>query len=107
MLGSYIIALKNDGGFEYINVYGKEYYDYGENDTMTALANFHLFDNADKYLEAKEKQPYLFDNGDSYIGEWKNGKMNGKGTYIWKNGEKLIGEFRNSNVFNCEGVFHF
>ena len=42
-----------------------------------------------------------------YIGEWKNGKMNGKGTYIWKNGEKLVGEVRNSNAFNCEGVFHF
>ncbi|MEE0913164.1 MAG: hypothetical protein U0L76_01080 [Ruminococcus sp.] len=107
LLGGYIIALKTDGNIEYINVYGKKYYDYGENDTMTALANFRLFNNADEYLDAKNNQPFWFDTGDSYIGEWKNGKMNGKGTYIWENGEKLIGEFRNNNAFDCEGVFHF
>lgn len=37
----------------------------------------------------------VFENGDIYIGEWKDGKYNGKGI-IYFNGEKYEGEFLNS-----------
>ena len=106
LLGGYIIALKSDGSIEYISVYGKEYYDYGKNDTMTALSNFRLFNSLDEYLQIKGNIPYLFDNGDSYVGEWKNGKMHGKGHYKWKQGGSLIGSFLNGTAYNCEGVFY-
>ena len=33
-------------------------------------------------------------NGDKYIGTFKNGLINGKGTYINNNGEKYIGNFQ-------------
>ena len=33
--------------------------------------------------------------GESYEGEYKNGKMHGKGTYISNNGMKYVGEFQN------------
>lgn len=69
------------------------------------MRNWRLISYTKEYLD--KPKSFSFTSGDKYIGEWKNGKMNGKGTYIWKNGEKLVGEFRNSNAFNCEGVFHF
>jgi hypothetical protein len=34
---------------------------------------------------------YLFNDGDTYYGGWKNKKMNGRGTYVWKDGSKYIG----------------
>ena len=38
------------------------------------------------------KISYVFDNGDSYQGDWKRGKANGKGTHISQDGyEKYIG----------------
>ena len=33
--------------------------------------------------------------GDTYIGEFKNGVLNGEGTVINKNDEKYIGMFKN------------
>ena len=54
--------------------------------------------------ESKYNIPYKYDNGEYYIGEWKNGKINGKGTIYWSTGEKLSGEFKNGNAFNCEGT---
>lgn len=29
-----------------------------------------------------------FDNGDSYNGQWKNGKRDGQGEYVYANGDK-------------------
>jgi TonB family protein len=34
-------------------------------------------------------------NGQKYVGEFRNGKENGKGMYTFPNGEKYIGEWRN------------
>ncbi len=39
----------------------------------------------------------------SYDGEWKEGKITGKGTFIWKNGEKYVGEWLN-NLRHGHGV---
>ena len=36
----------------------------------------------------------LLANNDSYVGEWNDGKFNGKGTDTSSNGSKYIGDFR-------------
>lgn len=38
---------------------------------------------------------YTFANGDKYVGEFKDGKMEGQGTYTYVNGSKDVGEFKN------------
>jgi len=38
---------------------------------------------------------YNFQNGDKYVGEWKDNMMNGLGTYTWANGAKYEGEYKN------------
>ena len=35
--------------------------------------------------------------GDKYVGEWKDGQLNGQGTFTWATGEKYVGEFKDSN----------
>jgi len=34
--------------------------------------------------------------GDKYVGEWKDGKLNGHGTYIHSDGDKYVGESKNN-----------
>lgn len=34
-------------------------------------------------------------NGDFYEGNFRNGRMSGKGLYTWKNGNKYFGDFKN------------
>ena len=36
----------------------------------------------------------MFCNGDSYIGEYKEGKPDGKGQYNWRNASFYVGEFK-------------
>ena len=45
---------------------------------------------------------FTFDDGDKYVGEWKENQMHGLGTYTWANGDKYIGEFRDGR--NTYGV---
>jgi hypothetical protein len=33
--------------------------------------------------------------GDTYEGDWKDGKYYGNGTFLWKDGKKYVGEFKN------------
>ena len=35
----------------------------------------------------------IFNNGDSYTGEYVDGKPDGKGQYTWANGATYIGDF--------------
>ena len=47
----------------------------------------------------------VFDNGNTYAGEWLNGKPNGQGIYTFKNtGDTYKGQFVDSK-FNGSGVF--
>ena len=54
------------------------------------------FQNGDKYVgEFKNgnrngQGTYTFSNGDIYVGEWKDGKQNGQGTYTYSNGDKYV-----------------
>ena len=41
--------------------------------------------------------------GSKYVGEHKNGQLNGQGTYVWSNGDKHVGEYKN-NMRNGQGI---
>ena len=43
-------------------------------------------------------------DGDKYVGEWKDGKKNGQGTYTWVSGSKYIGEFKDG-LKNGQGTY--
>jgi hypothetical protein len=36
---------------------------------------------------------YKWNDERTYNGEWKDGKMHGKGTSFWKEGKKYVGEY--------------
>ena len=42
---------------------------------------------------------YIYLNGDKYIGDFKNQKMDGIGT-LWFNGNKFIGQFSNDKIYS-------
>ncbi len=37
---------------------------------------------------------FIWDNGDQYVGAWKDGKPHGEGTFDWRNRTKFVGEWR-------------
>ena len=45
-----------------------------------------------------------YENGDKYVGSTQNGKPYGKGTYIWKDGSSWNGTFKNG-IKEGLGVF--
>jgi len=44
---------------------------------------------------------YLSPSEDIYVGEWKDGKMHGQGTYTYVNGDKYVGEWKDGK---CHGL---
>ena len=44
-------------------------------------------------------------NKDSYTGEWKDGKMHGRGTYTWFNGDTYVGDWYRDEQ-QGHGVYH-
>lgn len=71
-----------------------------------------IYDNGDKYIgEFKNSVPhgrgaYYNKDGSMYKGPFVNGKRQGYGTFIWTNGEKYIGEY-NNNMRHGEGIYTF
>ena len=49
---------------------------------------------------------YTYDNGNKYVGEWKDNQKTGRGTYTWKSGDIYIGEFKDDKN-NGQGVLTF
>ena len=49
---------------------------------------------------------YIFSDGNEYIGEFKNGKLEGKGTFKFLNGDVYSGQFRD-NKYNGNGRYSF
>ena len=64
----------------------------------------YIWDNGDKYVgEWKDDKRHGQgintwgegpNKGDKYVGEWKDEKQNGQGTYTWANGDKYVGEYK-------------
>ena len=49
---------------------------------------------------------YIFENGEYYIGQWKNGLFHGKGIYYYSNGNiKYDGDFINDKLKEMENIF--
>jgi len=68
----------------------------------------YIHENGDKYVGEWKNDEYhgqgtfyfLAENknkGDKYVGEWKDSNRNGQGTYTWSDGEKYLGEFKDGN----------
>ena len=47
---------------------------------------------------------YTWDDGNKYIGEYKDGKKHGKGTLTWGDGNKYVGEWHNGKR-NGQGTY--
>ena len=47
--------------------------------------------NNDKIIYHEE----IYENGDKYEGDWKNGLKEGKGVYYYKNGNRYEGDYQN------------
>ncbi|MBC8443040.1 MAG: MORN motif-containing protein, partial [Proteobacteria bacterium] len=43
---------------------------------------------------------FTYSNGEKYVGEWKDDKLNGKGTFTWSDGGKYVGKFKDGE---CHG----
>ena len=41
---------------------------------------------------------YMYDNGDIYVGEFKEGETHGRGTYITTDGSTFAGEFKDGKL---------
>jgi len=60
-----------------------------------------IYDNGQEYIgEFKNGDPHgygktLYSNGHVYIGEYNNGTKHGYGVFKWKNGNKFYGKFKN------------
>ena len=49
---------------------------------------------------------YNWDNGDKYVGEFKDGLFSGQGTYSYANGNKYVGAYKNGEA-NGQGTITF
>ena len=49
---------------------------------------------------------YMWDGGDKYVGNFKNGKKHGQGTYTNANGDKHVGEYNNGKRHG-QGTYTF
>ena len=49
---------------------------------------------------------WVYDNGDTYVGEWSYGRRDGKGVYTYSDGDTYDGEWVN-NKFQGKGVYTY
>ena len=41
---------------------------------------------------------WTYDNGEKYVGEWKDSKRHGQGTHAWADGAKYVGEWKDDKI---------
>jgi len=46
----------------------------------------------------------IWPNGDEYVGEWKDDRMDGQGTMTWANGDVYEGEWK-EDIMNGQGAY--
>jgi len=51
-----------------------------------------------KENDSDETYQYIYENGDVYIGQWKNGNRNGEGKMNYRNGDIYEGQWKNGNI---------
>ena len=49
---------------------------------------------------------YILQSGNKYVGQFKDGHMDGEGTFLFHNGDKYVGQFKNSSK-NGRGIMNF
>lgn len=54
--------------------------------------------------EQEREHAILFDDGSSYSGEWKNGRIHGRGVFLWANGDRFEGEWKD-DLQNGQGTY--
>ena len=54
----------------------------------------------------KEYKECIYDNGDSYKGETADSMRCGQGEYIWKNGQRYVGEFNNDRIEGSGTIYY-
>ena len=72
----------------------------------------YTYDNGNKYIgEFKDGQSngqgtYTYADGSEYYGEFKDDKKNGQGIYTWANGDKYVGEWKGDKE-NGQGTYTY
>ena len=70
----------------------------------------YIWEEGDKYVGAWKNSKMhgqgtnTYINGTQYVGEWKNSRMHGQGTYTWPDGKRYVGEFK-KGVYDGQGTF--
>jgi len=54
-------------------------------------------------IKKAEQVTKTYANDQKYVGEFKDGKMNGQGTHSWPDGKKYVGEFKDGKM-NGQGT---
>lgn len=49
---------------------------------------------------------FVWSSGEKYIGNWRNGKMNGHGVFYWTDGRKYIGEWLDGRLHGRGTMFY-
>ncbi len=80
-------------------------------DCQTGNGTF-VYENGDSYVgafkngEREGNGTFEYANGDRFVGEYLAGKRHGEGTYIFKNGDRYVGMFANG-LRAGKGVYTF
>lgn len=69
----------------------------GQSDVTVTLENGMVYTGKNKYVYA---------SGDTYVGDYLNGKRNGNGTYTWVSGQSYTGEFA-GDTMEGNGTYDF
>ena len=125
-LNGYAIQYNADGSILQEGIFKDDKFLYTEERSVTnstlqtcpSSGNLHnchgtyTWDNGDKYVgEFKDnkyhgKGSYTFADGENYAGEYKNGKRHGQGNNTYGNGDKYVGEYKDSKIHGY-GTYYY